>query len=507
MPDRNRAPHPSPQASLLGRFRSEKKSLPLHPLEKTLLVIVCAHLCFLPWALGTMRSGSQLISLVLAGLGFLCALLPRNYTSDYTNTAPFRLYPGSKLLRFPLFWIGLALLIYIVIQGLNPSWVWERNEKTWWLRKISNIGWLPSSVDTPFERFNLWRQLIIYASSFLLLCTAWIGFTRKKSFQVLFSAIATNALLLAFLGIWQRTTKTRIFPWPLSEWSKEKNFAAFIYQNHAATYLLLLCAVAAALAYWHARRGSERLARSTPAGMWALVALFIGIAVVISNSRGAAIGLVLVGVSSLLIIAINRFRSPSAGTTSPWISIIIAAAVIATVGFGASQLNYKVISKKFDRLVEKGDDENSFQSRLLAYDAARDFWSDYGVRGAGAGGFRFLFPSYVQKHPQIHKNGRRFWEHAHNDWLQIPIELGLVGTALLLSGAGWTIWQFTRRSAWRHPFVMLAITGSGVILILALFDFPLQCPAILATWLFILTGSLRLLEIEPPSGSKARALD
>lgn len=151
----------------LEHFRSDRRRLPLHPREKALLALVALHLCFLPWALGTMHVWSQLTSLGLGAAGMVLALIPRTYSGDYalpmshqvsglfasvsqsenrgqtpgwqlsrhaggatdpglaaaSNREPatassqasgqattMRLTMWPRLLRFPLFWIGLALL-------------------------------------------------------------------------------------------------------------------------------------------------------------------------------------------------------------------------------------------------------------------------------------------------------------------------------------------------------------------------------------------------------------
>src|SRR5258708_7429071 len=66
----------------LEHFRSDRKRLPLHPLEKAVLWVVALHLCFLPWALGTMHVWSQVTSLGLSAVGLALALIPRNYSGD-----------------------------------------------------------------------------------------------------------------------------------------------------------------------------------------------------------------------------------------------------------------------------------------------------------------------------------------------------------------------------------------------------------------------------------------
>jgi hypothetical protein len=280
-------------ASILARFRSDRKRLPLHPLEKAILTAVAVHLCFLPWALGTMHAWSQLTSLSLSLVSFTLALIPRTYSGDYLPALPpqafspaaqrpdesrrsfsvggqpsaFRLYPFARLIRFPIFWLGAALLAYIALQASNPSWVWERNETTWWLRRVNDIEWLPTSIDTPWERFNIWRQFIIYASAWLTTCTVWIGFTRRRSLQLLLLTLVINGMLLAIVGFAQRFMASSKFlffmEWPVGHTA----FASFIYRNHAGAYFALVALVAVSLAIWTFTQGERRTQKSTPAGV------------------------------------------------------------------------------------------------------------------------------------------------------------------------------------------------------------------------------------------------
>ena len=60
----------------------------LHAFEKLLLGAVAAHLCFLPWALGTMHLWSEEISLGFSVASFALAILPRQ--------------GRPRLLRFPI---------------------------------------------------------------------------------------------------------------------------------------------------------------------------------------------------------------------------------------------------------------------------------------------------------------------------------------------------------------------------------------------------------------------
>jgi len=450
--------------------------------------------------MGTMHAWSQVTSLVLALIGFVVAALPRDYTAEHTDGPSFRLHPWSRLSRFPIFWLGLALLAYIAVQGFNPSWVWERNETHWWLRRVNDIAWLPTSIDTPWERFNLWRQFIIYASAWLVACSLWIGLTRRRSLQALLTSVVFNGLAIAAIGFAQRVTGTEfVFDFFRSN-PQPSSFGSFIYKNHAGAYLALAAMVACALALWHADRGQRAMRKSTPAALFGLGAVTLFGTVFFTFSRGAS--LVIVG--TLLLFGVwyflrRRFAGPGATAANPAVSVAVAVVFLGTLGWTARQLDYSRIVRGFDPLIREQTKDGSIRSRLLAHEAARQLLAEHGLRGIGAGGFSYLFPVYARKYPEVHGDGRFFWEHAHNDWLQTPIEVGAIGSVLILIGGGWiAMFLLRRRSLW-HSLVVPILIGCAQTLGHAWLDFPFQCPAVLCTHAFLLLTAARWVDLEAQS--------
>ena len=487
---------PDPAVRPVQAFRGSESRQSLHRREGQLVAILGLHLCFLPWALGTTQPWSQVTSLLLAALGFVAALMPRDYTRDMPGVRdPYRLLLWPRLARFPVFWIGVALLVYVLIQAVNPSWRYAQQGDYWWLEKVPNVRWLPSGIDVPFGRSNAWRQLIVYAAAWLLVCSIWTGLTRRRSVRILLGIVVINALaLVALLGI-QRMTGDHRIPWPLTELTPRDITASFIYENHAGAYLGLAAFTGIALATWFYDHGRRALAKSTPAGVVAFGALLLVGGVFFTLSRGAGlVMLIALALYAVWFYLRTRFRPQSPGH-NPAVTKVISFFFLAFVVVAFRYIDFSDIATRWDSMLVQRSNEPDVRSRVMAREAASTMLGDHWVRGVGAGGFRQLFPQYIRHYPEVYQDGTLFWEHAHCDWLEIPIELGLAGDLLLLAGTGWWIAWFVRRGAIWHALAIPLLLGCLQTLMHAGFDFPLQCPAVLLTWCALLTAAGRWVEI------------
>jgi O-Antigen ligase len=477
-------------------FRGQRTRPPLHPAEKLLLWILGTHLCFLPWALGTMHPWSQEVSLGLAVLGFAVAVKRRLYGRELSGAdPPFRLNPWGKLRRFPIFWIGLGLLLLVAIQGLNPWWRFVETSRFWWLVRAMDVQWLPAGIEAPFARFNVWRDFIIGASAWLTTCAVWIGLTRLRSLRILLAVLVINGLVLGGMLAAQHVTDDQRIPWPLNALTSQALNGSFIYRNHAGAYFALITFVAVALATWFVDHGARMLRKSTPGAALGLAAGCLGGAVFFTLSRGAALVL---GISLVLLVGwlfLRRRRQPVVGANPAVTKIIVAVFVVfALVAF--HYLDFSVIYGRWDKIVTERSNEPSVSSRILAHEAAGDMLRANWVRGVGAGGFRYLFPEYVKFYPEIYQGGQLYWEHAHGDWWEVPIELGLAGDLLLLGGAAWwASWFWRRRIVW-HALAVPLLLGCAQTVFHAWFDFPFQCPAILTTWCVLVTVAGKWVELD-----------
>jgi hypothetical protein len=464
----------------LQQFRTARARLPLHPREKLLLWVLGAHLVFLPWALGGMKLWAQLISVTLAAIGLIIAILPRAYSSDFTDRTPFRLYPWSKLLRFPLFWAGLLLLLYVGTQALNPAWAYTRDHRGWWMEPLRHVAWLPHGTENPFRLGGPWRALIVYGGAWMLACSIWIGITRRRALQILFTVLAANGFALAIFAIVQRLVGNGLLFW---FWPSPNAsfFGSFIYKNHAGAYLLLVLIVSLALAAWHHLRSVRRMEKSNPAGVFLFFGAVVALDILISYARGATIGMLLFLGAALALYLTFHWRGPSR-LHRPVISIVLLIGFAAFLSLSLSALSSDRAWKNMGRLFSAHD--VSVRSRHLANLASWDMLKASWPSGNGAGSYQFLFPRYQQHYPEIFQQGktRLFWDHAHNDLLELPIELGAFGVGVVVFAGGYWLYRLGRFVVWRNPFGLLLTMGLLLALAHACTDFLFACPAILVTW-------------------------
>jgi O-antigen ligase len=128
------------------------------------------------------------------------------------------------------------------------------------------------------------------------------------------------------------------------------------------------------------------------------------------------------------------------------------------------------------RRVESAQNEPSFAARLLVWRGTLDLFADHPALGAGLGAYPAAF---LRHYPA---GTERLWLQAHNDYVQILAEVGIVGAALaayaLLVFLVRLLAPLASRRGVRERFVYYGlVTGVLAILIHSAVDFNLQIPA------------------------------
>ncbi len=268
----------------------------------------------------------------------------------------------------------------------------------------------------------------------------------------------------------------------------------FVNRNHFAGYMEMLIPIPVALAFSNATRGESRL-------FFGFAAAIMSIAVAASLSRG---GMVSLAAGLLFLAAITprqRRREPSSSRGS-WFSfspkyfviLMLVAIVAGVLWIGAD-------SDILKRIAQDPLTTSSATDRRGVWGDTLTIFAAHPILGTGLGAFETVYPIYGRG------DGSFLIQFAHNDYLQVLADGGIVGGAIAL----WFIVVLAR--AMRQvtkpadPFVRAVGLGSAAgifaLLVHSLFDFNLQLPS--NALLFLVLSAMLLRASSEDKSNEASA--
>ena len=270
------------------------------------------------------------------------------------------------------------------------------------------------------------------------------------------AGIALGALQVASSG-------TQQWAWYLYEdTSNGRAVGFFANADHMATLLIMtipfLAAIIAAARTESMQRYSAVVAVAVGLGFVVVVGLALN-----GSLAGYGLALPVIAASVLVIL-------PPGSRLRLW---IVALAALLVIG-GVVALETTAIGS--GRIGEHAT--SSVQSRAELASTTSRAAADFMPFGSGLGSFRSVYHLY-EKPEQVNEI---FVVHAHNDYLEVALELGLAGIILMLLFFAWwaaAVWR-TWRTAEPGPFARAAAIASAGVLIHSLVDFPLRTAAIAA---------------------------
>ena len=274
-------------------------------------------------------------------------------------------------------------------------------------------AWRPISVSPP----DTLRGLAFLAAFSLLYATVFREFgSRRWRRRLMFTVVGAGLAItvVAFVqavspnprkiyGLWQ----------PLYDWAV---FGPYVNGSHFAGYAAMAAALATGAALgaldrlreaWRSRRRHPWLALGGREGnalvRWAAVVMVLVAGLLASGSRG---GVAAFGLSALILpFASGRRR------TTAIVVVLLAALGVAWIGLGG-------IVGAFEARGFKG-------SRLDLWADMIPLFPDFPVFGVGLNAFSTAFPPYQTVWPS------EWIGEAHNEYLQVLLDLGVVGTLLV----------------------------------------------------------------------------
>jgi O-antigen ligase len=260
----------------------------------------------------------------------------------------------------------------------------------------------------------------------------------------------------------------------------------FSNRNHAA--VLLACVFPMLATFASSASGTQSRQRTRE--MTALGALIITVPLLlVTGSRsGLAIGVIGVAASAFLYKRPQKGRTVRKGGTrwrvGPGSILAVAAIVILgliTILFSRAEAFMRLFTQT------AGDD-----TRVEFWALTVRLIGQYFPWGSGLGSF---VEAYQLAEPASVLNPL-YVNHAHNDWLEIPLTMGLPGVLALLAGLsviGWrafNLWRTGDVSKQAVRYGRMASVIIGMLALASVTDYPLRTPTMMAVlainllWLF-----------------------
>jgi len=438
-------------------------------LSGTIFFLLCTMLVFSVVAFGAVDVWALGVSSLLAGSIAVCWLTDawRNKNFHFSTSA----------LQIPL----LALILIGIIQLLPLRRADFPND----LLSVSAVGSL--SLAPYLTRLAI-VQLTVYFIFFAAALTFINNYSRLR--KVVLTIIIFGSVM-AFYGILQHLANLEAI-YNLRLPYQANPFASFVNAHHFAAFMEMTLGVTLGLLFGKATENNKRI-------FLMIAVVIMGMALILTGSRGGMLSLL--GVITF-VVAANLLQKPTSEIDSPIADGKSYLRSFAFIGGGLA-----LILVLFGTVLLLGGD-NSLLRGIGLQDQAEissgrfHFWQialriffDYPILGAGLDAFAFAFTRYDSW------NGMYRVEQAHNDYLQILADAGILGFACvaafiyLLFKKGL---QTVRESSdlFRRSAATGALAGCFGILIHSFFDFPLRTPS--NAFFFLTLTVLTTALITPP---------
>jgi tetratricopeptide (TPR) repeat protein len=432
-------------------------------MKKIPYVLFVGILIFAPLAFGTVEQWSLLTLEILIALAVLSSAIYLIKTSGRLLSAP-GLVPLLLLTGWML--LQIVPLPVFLVRGL-PSASYQVYKPVYDM--LAGNPWMPLTVyqkATVFECIRIVSYMLFY---FLTIQILGCGERLKQTVKIC-SWLAIGVGVCAILQKFSSPDKIYWFrPCP----PNSSPIGPWVYRSQYCGYVeTVLPLVLALYIYYRPVTNSEESLRSrvvsffSPAGgnlslLLGLGGLVLITSVFISLCRGGIISVSLSFLFFLLLMGWKRGRYSSLFYFS-----MISSLILAVAWFG-----WDPIIGRFDELFKSKGVLNIDRFAIWrdSFPIVKDFW----LTGSGFGTFINIFPDYKT----IPNN--MMYDHAHNDYLELLTDGGIVGFALV----SWFViaviregWKMIGKRRDRYSILISigALTGIIAMLIHSVSDFNMN---------------------------------
>ncbi|MDQ3321009.1 MAG: O-antigen ligase family protein [Acidobacteriota bacterium] len=403
--------------------------------SKIIIFLLCAAIVFTTLAYGAVHQPSiaifYLMTIAIAGL----------WAIDAFSSGALRFNTSSIQIPFA------AAFVYGILQ-IVPFGS---------LAETAGIDGIPRTIS--LEPF--WTQVAaLHFLAYLIFLAALLTFIDSaKRLKTIISFVTIFGFAYAFFAILQAfLSPNKIYG--IYETQFAVPFGSFVNRHNFAAYMEMTIAVPLGLLFTGAIPRDKRLIYITAIGL-------MGVALLLSGSRGGLVSLL----AEIFFLVIITAKTKSVGQFG--VKIAFAVVLIATIIVGAVLIGGE---SSLSRFAETATSSNFTTNRTHIWSVTLDVIKNNLPFGAGYGAFGVAYTPYDSF------NGLERVEQAHNDYLQILADAGIVG---LIIGAFFVYQLF--RAGLRHAktsnrylrgVAVGALAGCFAVLVHSLFDFVLHITAV-----------------------------
>jgi len=340
----------------------------------------------------------------------------------------------------------------------------------------------PIALELPACYASHWRPISIQPSATAERLTWYIALllaflTLRERFReparrtIYLWALFLSCGLLAAFGLLQMQFWNRRIYWVRRMLVLAEPFGPYINPTNFASLMEMVVPVMAGYAWTRFRRQGRDAVYEKGCIIALALAGLCSIAAFAAASKLAA-GLLALFLFLMGIVAVRSHKQRL------WLSL----GALVTGALTVPVILATALGSRIQLFVGRLGDENLLEGRGIIWRSSIEMAHDYRWFGAGFGSFRQIFERYVPAGSPMR------WAHAHNDYIELLLDGGIIAGLLVLWLAFGFVRQAVRRLRLRRPVSPLRLGLCAGVLALAVhatMDFNHQIPANALIWLVL----------------------
>ncbi len=354
---------------------------------------------------------------------------------------------------------------------------------------------IPAVKSLSLDPYATTLILFDVATLFVYFAATLVFTDTPHRLRILVRTITIFGFMLAIFGLTQSFTTSKVF-W-VRELTQSTAFGPFINRHHFAGYMELTMALPLGMLFAGSLEKDKRFA-------YIFAAVLMGVALLMTNSRGGVISLVAEILFLLVLSGFRRRKTREVQEKSQRIKraalrAAFALSLIVALFAGVVLLGGESALSRFAGTVNS---EDPTTGRAHFWNVTLDIIKAHPIVGTGLGAFPTVYTRYDSR------NGSFRLEQVHNDYLQVMSDGGIIGAVLGLFFVVMLFrYGFARRESsddYRSGVALGALAGCFAVLVHSFFDFTLHTTA--NALLFLVMAALATMNgrVEQPSKRRRR---